>query len=234
MTQSLWLATTDSISLPTLPASIKCDVCIIGGGLSGLYTAYTLANAGVDVVLLEANTHVSHGTTGHSTGKLTAQHGVIYSKLMEKQSLSDVQLYYQLNQYAIDKVLHLLPSTAVRKVDSVLYSQTELGNSELLNEWSAYNALGITGKLTTDIELPFAIKKALLMPHQAQINPVEVANILAKKALAAGARLYTNTRVQKLLLHQNEVQTQNDMTVQYKRLILCTHYPLKRLKDYSC
>lgn len=230
MTQSLWLATTDSIALPTLPASMKCDVCIIGGGLSGLYTTYTLANAGVDVVLLEANTHVSHGTTGHSTGKLTAQHGVIYAKLMEKQPLSDVQLYYQLNQYAIDKALHLLPPTAFRKVDSVLYSQTDLGTSELLNEWSAYNALKIDGKLTTDIELPFAIKKALLMPHQAQINPAEVANILAKKALAAGARLYTNTRVQKLLLHQNEVQTQNDMTVQYKRLILCTHYPIEAIK----
>lgn len=31
MTQSLWLATTDSDSLPSLTASTKCDVCIIGG-----------------------------------------------------------------------------------------------------------------------------------------------------------------------------------------------------------
>lgn len=230
MTQSLWLATTDSVSLPTLSASMKCDVCIIGGGLSGLYTAYTLANAGVDVVLLEANSHVSHGTTGHSTGKLTAQHGIIYSKLMEKQPLSDVQLYYQLNQYAIDKALHLLPPTAVQKVDSVLYSQTDESNFDLLNEWSAYNALKIEGKLTTDIELPFAIKKALLMPHQAQINPVEVANILTKKAQAAGAKLYTSTRVQKLKLNKNEVQTQNDLTVQYKQLVLCTHYPIEAVK----
>ena len=57
MTQSLWLATSDSISLTSLNASTTCDVCIIGGGLTGLYTAYTLAKSGVDVVLLEANTH---------------------------------------------------------------------------------------------------------------------------------------------------------------------------------
>ena len=230
MTQSLWLATTDSVLLPTLSASTNCDVCIIGGGLSGLYTAYTLANAGVDVVLLEANSHVSHGTTGHSTGKLTAQHGIIYSKLMEKQTLDDAQLYYQLNQRAIEKALHLLPQTAVRKVDSVLYSQSEVSNFDLMNEWSAYNALKIGGKLTTDIELPFAIKNALLMPHQAQINPVEVANFLVKKAQSAGAKLYTSTRVQKLKLTQNEVQTQNDMTVQYKQLVICSHYPIEAVK----
>lgn len=229
MTQSLWLATTDSVSLPTLSASTTCDVCIIGGGLSGLYTAYTLANAGVDVVLLEANSHVSHGTTGHSTGKLTAQHGIIYSKLMEKQSLSDVQLYYQLNQHAIEKALHILPQTAVRKADSILYSQSEVSNFDLMNEWSAYKAIQIDSKLTTDIELPFAIKNALVMPHQAQINPVEVANILAKKAQAAGAKLYTSTRVQKLKLNENEVQTQNDLTVQYKQLVLCTHYPIEAI-----
>lgn len=229
MTQSLWLATTDSVSLPTLSASMKCDVCIIGGGLSGLYTAYTLANAGVDVVLLEANSHVSHGTTGHSTGKLTAQHGIIYSKLLEKQPLSDVQLYYQLNQFAIEKALHLLPQTAVRKADSVLYSQSEESNFDLMNEWSAYKAIQIDGKLTTDTELPFAIKNALVMPHQAQINPVEVANTLAKKAQAAGAKLYTSTRVQKLKLNENEVQTQNDLTVQYKQLVLCTHYPIEAI-----
>lgn len=58
MTQSLWLATSESVSLSSLTSSITCDVCIIGGGLTGLYTAYTLAKAGVDVVLLEANTHV--------------------------------------------------------------------------------------------------------------------------------------------------------------------------------
>lgn len=229
MTQSLWLATTDSISLPTLSASTQCDVCIIGGGLSGLYTAYTLANAGVDVVLLEANSHVSHGTTGHTTGKLTAQHDMIYSKLIEKHSLSDAKLYYQLNQRAIETAQHLLPK-AVQKVDSVLYSQTELGSSNLVTEWDAYNALQIEGQLTTDIELPFTIKQALLMPHQAQINPIEVANTLVKKALAAGAKLYTATRVQKLLLQQNEVQTHNDMAVQYKQLILCTHYPIEAIK----
>ena len=229
MTQSLWLATTDSISLPTLSASTNCEVCIIGGGLSGLYTAYTLANAGVDVVLLEANSHISHGTTGHSTAKLTAQHGVIYSKLMEKQSLNDVQLYYQLNQRAIEKALHILPQTAARKVDSVLYSQSEVSNFELMNEWSAYKAIQIDGKLTTDTELPFAIKNALVMPHQAQYNPVEVANILAQKAQAAGAKIYTSTRVQKLKLNENEVQTQNDLTVRYKQLVLCTHYPIEAI-----
>ncbi|UZM99255.1 FAD-binding oxidoreductase [Lysinibacillus sp. MHQ-1] len=84
MTQSLWLATSESVSLSSLPSSTTCDVCIVGGGLTGLYTAYVLAKAGVDALLLEANTHFGHGTTGHSTGKLTAQHSIVYANLLEK------------------------------------------------------------------------------------------------------------------------------------------------------
>ncbi|QDQ01060.1 FAD-dependent oxidoreductase [Lysinibacillus fusiformis] len=230
MTQSLWLATSESISLPSLTDSTTCDVCIIGGGLTGLYTAYVLAKAGVDVVLLEANSHISHGTTGHSTGKLTAQHGIVYANIMEKLSVEDARLYYQLNQLAVEKALQLLPKESIQQVDSLLYCQTKEGYKQLLDEWNAYKVLNIKGKITSETELPFSITKALSMSQQAQINPVTVCNFLVKKALSMGARLYANTRVQQLRLPQNDLHTENNMSVHYKKLILGTHYPIEAFK----
>lgn len=230
MTQSLWLATAESVSLSSLTSSVTCDVCIIGGGLTGLYTAYTLAKAGVDVVLLEANTHFGHGTTGHSTGKLTAQHSIVYANLLEKLSVEEAQLYYQLNQQAIDKARQILPENSVRQVDSLLYCQSKEGYAQLLKEWNAYKVLNIKSKITSDTELPFPITKALCMSQQAQINPLEVSNFLAKEAQAMGARLYSNTRVQQLNIPQNNLHTEKNISVQYNKLILCSHYPIEAFR----
>ncbi|MEG0448515.1 MAG: FAD-dependent oxidoreductase [Lysinibacillus sp.] len=230
MTQSLWITTAKPLTLPTLTSSLKCDVCIIGGGLTGIFTAYTLAKAGIDVVLLEANAHISHGASGHSTGKCTAQQGILYSKLMEKFTLDEVKLYYQLNQQAVDDSLQLLEGEAIRKANSILYSKTELGKEQIIDEWSAYHALTITSELTEETELPFSVKKALIMPHQAQLNPVLASDNIAKKALAAGARLYTNTRVLNLDIQKKELHTNTDVAVQFEKVILCTHYPIEAIK----
>ncbi len=231
MTQSLWLATTESVSLSSLSSSTTCDVCIIGGGLTGLYTAYTLAKAGVDVVLLEGNTHFGHGTTGHSTGKLTAQHSIVYANLLEKLSLEEAQLYYQLNQQAIDKARQMLPPDSVRSVDSLLYCQTKEGYAQLLKEWNAYKVLNIKSNLTSDTELPFPITKALSMSQQAQINPVEVSNFLVKEAQKMGAKLYANTRVQQLNIPQNNLHTEKICRFNIISLFCVHTIPLKLLKD---
>ena len=39
---------------PELAGEIRCDVCVVGGGYTGLSTALHLAERGYDVVVLEA------------------------------------------------------------------------------------------------------------------------------------------------------------------------------------
>ena len=48
---------------------IRCDVCVVGGGFTGLSTAYHLANRGYDVVLLEAQ-RVGFGASGRNGGQV--------------------------------------------------------------------------------------------------------------------------------------------------------------------
>ena len=55
-------------SAPLAASGAKCDVLIVGGGIAGLSSAYFLARAGVDVVLVEAAAAL--GT--HSTGQNAA------------------------------------------------------------------------------------------------------------------------------------------------------------------
>ena len=70
-------------AFPRLDGDITADVAVIGGGIVGVTTALLLHEAGVRVVLLEAD-RIGHGVTGHTTAKVSSQHGLIYARLRSK------------------------------------------------------------------------------------------------------------------------------------------------------
>ncbi|NBA94403.1 FAD-binding oxidoreductase [Pseudomonas sp. R5(2019)] len=54
---------------PTLQGEVNADVCVVGGGFSGLNTAIELAERGFSVVLLESN-RIGWGASGRNGGQL--------------------------------------------------------------------------------------------------------------------------------------------------------------------
>ena len=69
-TNSYYAATTIGLrSYPKLKESERCDVCVIGGGFTGLSTALNLAELGYDTVLLEAQ-RVGWGASGRNGGQV--------------------------------------------------------------------------------------------------------------------------------------------------------------------
>ncbi len=67
---SWYAATADPLPpFPPLRGATRADVCIVGGGYTGLSAALHLAEAGLDVVLLEAH-RVGFGASGRNGGQL--------------------------------------------------------------------------------------------------------------------------------------------------------------------
>lgn len=60
-------------AFPTLDESIRCDVCVIGGGFTGLSSALHLAERGYDVVLLEGR-RAGWGASGRNGGQIGYGH----------------------------------------------------------------------------------------------------------------------------------------------------------------
>ena len=80
---SIWKKEISMPEFPALHGAHKTDVLIIGGGLTGLLCAYRLKCLGIDCLLVEAD-RICSGVTGNTTAKLTAQHGLIYHKLLDR------------------------------------------------------------------------------------------------------------------------------------------------------
>ncbi|HET6387850.1 FAD-binding oxidoreductase [Hyphomicrobium sp.] len=59
----------DQTRYPALEGTVKADVCVIGGGFSGVATALTMAERGRSVVLLEAK-RIGWGASGRNGGQM--------------------------------------------------------------------------------------------------------------------------------------------------------------------
>jgi len=67
---SYYRATANRIKhFPALSENLRCDICVIGGGYTGLSTALHLRRLGYDVILLEAE-RVGWGASGRNGGQL--------------------------------------------------------------------------------------------------------------------------------------------------------------------
>ena len=97
---SIWMETARMPRFKPLNGDLQTEVLIIGGGITGLLCAYFLEQAGVSYVLVEAG-RICGGTTGRTTGKITAQHGLVYGRLIRALGEEPARLYLQAQRAAL-------------------------------------------------------------------------------------------------------------------------------------
>ncbi|WP_445486899.1 FAD-dependent oxidoreductase [Niallia sp. 03133] len=226
---SYWTKDIQLPDFPSLDEDLNVDVVIVGGGITGITSAYLLVNEGFNVAILEAG-KLLNGTTGHTTAKITAQHGLIYDELIQNIGVSTASLYYEANTEAlqfIQKLIdnHQIPCDFVHQ-DAYLYSTTEEYASKLEKEAQAYKELGIEGGLVDSIPFDFDIKNALVMKNQAQFHPVHYLSLLIQIITEKGGRIFENTTAVNIK-NGNEpaVLTRNGASATGKYVLCCSHFP---------
>ena len=171
---SLWTENIEMPEFPTLEKDIRTQVLIIGGGMAGVLCAYFLQQAGVDYCLLEKD-RICQGVTGHTTAKITAQHGLIYEKSLQSMGQERAELFLKANLRAVENYKNLgrFLDCDMEETDSYLYSVRE--RRKLESEIQALGSLGFQADYIEDTELPFEVEGAIRFPRQAQFQPLKFA-----------------------------------------------------------
>ncbi|QHK21542.1 FAD-dependent oxidoreductase [Pseudarthrobacter psychrotolerans] len=194
--KSLWLDRGQSFSSDPFEAGSRHDTVVAGAGLTGLVTALLLARSGQRVLLLEAR-FPGAVTTGNTTAKVSLLQGTVLSGLARQYAQKQVEAYVEANREGQSWLLRYLNEHRVpyQRRDAYTYATTAPGTERLLEELGAATTAGLDVEYVRDARLPFPIQGALLLPDQAQINPMEVLDTLLKDVRARGGSVVGGTRL---------------------------------------
>lgn len=191
-----WRDNIDFPSFPKLEGKINVDVGIVGGGIVGITAAYLLSKQNIKVALIDAGV-ILNGTTGHTTAKISAQHGLIYDEFMKHFGEKKTKQYYEAQMEAkalIEKHIDELNIDCdYESQDAVVFTNSDDYITQLENEKKAYDQLNIESELTNNIPFDIPHKKALIMKNQAQFHPLKYLKALAEESIKNGAEFYENT-----------------------------------------
>jgi glycine/D-amino acid oxidase-like deaminating enzyme/nitrite reductase/ring-hydroxylating ferredoxin subunit len=193
---SYWIESTPSTSYPTLQDEITVDVCIVGGGMTGLLTAFELAEAGQRVAVLEGE-RIASAVTGHTTAKLTAQHGTRYDRLTQQRGADVARSYAQANQDALQRIRDIAADLqiedAIQLADAYVYGTDPKSVDALRAEAQAAADAGLPASFTTDVPVPFDTVGAVRFTDQAQMHPRQLLVRLAEALTERGVQIFEST-----------------------------------------
>lgn len=223
--RSLWEA---EVKIPGRKAAeglYHRDVVVIGAGMTGILTAWQLQKAGKKVAVLEAD-RIAGGQTGRTTAKITSQHGVIYSRLLEEIGYSRARLYAEANRRAIEEFERIIAEQKIdcdfQRLPAFLYST---GNMEMLRkEADAAVRLGIQARLTSVPELPFHTVGAVCFENQAQFHPLKFI-----RALAEQLEIYEQSPVTDV---RDGLVCTDRARFLVNQVVYATHYPIRNVPGF--
>ena len=214
--KSVWADSCEVNTFPQLKEDIKTDVLIIGGGITGILTAYHLEQKGVKYVLVEKNRICRH-TTSNTTAKITFQHGLIYHKIQKQYGDEAVFKYFQANKSAFEEYEKLCKNIDCdfEIKDNFVYS---IDNTEKLEkEFDALQSIGYNAKICDNLPLHFKNVGAIKFKNQAQFNPLKFISSICKNL-----NIYENTFVSEMI--GNTAVTEHGK-IHADKVIVATHFP---------
>ncbi len=248
MDQSYWISSwiEKKKNYPKLQKEIQTEVAIIGGGLTGLTTAYYLSKAGKQVVVLEKDKICNH-TSGNTTAKITSQHGLFYNYLLQSVGRKEAKQYLEANEQAIKNIAKIIEEENIacdfEWQDAYVFTQKPAEVEKIKKEVEALKYLGFHAEFMEQIPLPIQEKTkqikeneiniqkkvlgAIRFEKQAQFNPCLYAQGLADKIQEKENQIYENSKVLDVKKQEDGYEViLEEGKVKAKIVVLSSHYPI--------
>lgn len=203
--QSLWQASAPPLpGLPSFAGSLRTDVAVIGGGYTGLSTALHLAEAGFEVVLLEAG-RIGQGASGRNGGQVGSGQRLGQDELERLFGPGTARALHELAEEAkaIVKARIERHAIACDLGSGILEAACRPADAERLARYAekmvrdyAYPHLRLLDRAATAEHVGSSVYHGGLLDRDAvHLNPLGYARGLARAAVSAGARLFEESPV---------------------------------------
>jgi glycine/D-amino acid oxidase-like deaminating enzyme/nitrite reductase/ring-hydroxylating ferredoxin subunit len=223
---SLWLDTASLQEFPVLDRDLDVDVCIVGGGITGLTAARLLKRAGKTVAIVEA-LRCGGGETGHTTAHVSVHHDLYYSDTIDRFGEDDARLILGSRRAAIAQMESFIVDDGIQchweRVPAYLFSEEASGVRDIQAELEACVRLGIDAEWTTDMPVRFPVLGAMRIANQAQLHPLEYLRALASMVPGNGSYVFEHTRA--VDVHADRVDTEHG-TIRCKDVVVATNGPI--------
>ncbi|AFX99432.1 FAD dependent oxidoreductase family protein [Candidatus Endolissoclinum faulkneri L2] len=236
MPSMTWYHDTANISKRhRLNDDLHCDVCVIGGGLTGISTALNCAERGMDVVLLESET-IGFGASGRSGGQVVQGFAADISVIEQYVGKESGYTFFQMAREAVDDLKERTARHAPEADLRMGYLHLTLNNRQfkaMQSLCAAWHGWGYTGpKMITRSEVRDWLGSdryfgGMIDPESGQIHPLRYLLGLAKGAEEAGAILFEDSAVRKV--DGTIVQTDSGL-VNAKYIVYCCNAYLGKLE----
>jgi glycine/D-amino acid oxidase-like deaminating enzyme/nitrite reductase/ring-hydroxylating ferredoxin subunit len=212
-----------------LSRDMKCDVLVIGGGMTGLTTAYLLTRAGKKVCLLERDTLAS-GDTGCTTAHLTYVTDERLSALAKHFGKHTAALVWQAGAAAIQTIEHISRREEIdcefRRVPGFLHASLESDSDERRQLGQDAKLAREFGFEATLIEsAPIVSRTAVRFANVAKFHPIKYLGGVAHAATAGGCKIFEHSEAMEFSDKPRGVKV-NGKQVTCDWIVLATHVPL--------
>ena len=196
MADSFWLAEA-APSLRSQPLSGTADVAIVGGGVTGISAARTLAGLGKRVRVHEARA-VASGASGRNGGFALRGGAMAYDSAREWLGHDAAADYWRLTEAYVDRMVEV-GGDAVRRTGSLRLAGDD-ERDELQAEYEALLEDGFAAEWRDELPEPLAgrFPGALFHPDDAVLQPARLVRRLALAAAEAGVEIREHDRVEDL------------------------------------
>lgn len=226
--RSFWISTNSPLKYQKLESDIETDVLIIGGGISGLTTAYCLIKSGRQVIVVEDG-YVGSGETGRTTAHLSFALDDHYFELEKIFNGETARLAGESHIAAVKfiekTVLYENINCNFKRVNGYLFPGQDDNRETLEKEYSATKSAGIRTSLlpqTPGINVD-GDGSCLMFPDQGQFHPMKYIHGLAKAIITSGGKIFTETRAEEIT---TEGAKANGFTIKAKHIVVATNTPV--------
>jgi glycine/D-amino acid oxidase-like deaminating enzyme len=217
---------------PKLEKSIRTDVVVVGGGISGALVSYYLTRAGINCVTVDGRT-VGLGSTCASTSIIQYEIDQPLSTLIDKIGYKNAVRAYQDCQHAIQKLASISQRIGFADFkfnDSVYFAAFKKHLPFLRTENAARQRAGINTELIGEGELKtlfgFDAPAAIRSKNAAYADAYLMTHHLHQFNIRAGNSVYDRTFIKKFNYKPSGVTlyTAENHLIHAKRIVLATGY----------